>query len=71
MPKVIRIRWSQIAMHKEVNGAYMVPGIGEVFLSPRDMDVAQKLGGDPVVELQPSRASASIVPQYVIRHFLP
>ncbi len=76
MPKIsqeasMRIDWIQVVNGKQEDGTYLVDGIGEVFVNPRDIEEAEELGGSPLVDLREASGNPSTMPQYVIMGFIP
>ena len=67
----MQIEWIRIIAGKRDDDNYIVDDVGQVFISQYEIDKAQKLGGNPLVELQEATDASSDVPQYVVSKFIP
>lgn len=67
----MQIEWSQITEGKQDDDNYIVSEVGQVFVSQYEIEKAQKLGGNPLVELRDATSADSDIPQYVVTKFIP
>jgi hypothetical protein len=67
----MKISWNRDLGNPTKPGTYVVKGIGEVYVKQDEINTANRLGGDPHVEISETTSQGGDVKNFILGQFLP